>query len=83
MEYLCEENISRITALLKESDVMQETTFFPTRVLDLEDLSKEGETASRWMRLISKEEVFRKVTDVPPYVALSYCWGPLEQASTQ
>jgi hypothetical protein len=83
MGYLCEENISRVTALLKESDVTQETTFFPTRVLDLEYLSKEGETASRWVRLISKEEVLRKVTDVPPYVALSYCWAPIEQASTQ
>ena len=81
--YLCEENISRITALLKQSDVTQETTFFPTRVLDLEYFSKEGETASRWVRLISKVEVLRKVTNVPPYVALSYCWGPIEQASTQ
>lgn len=81
--HLCEENISKIEALLKESDLTQGTIFFPTRVLDLECNSNELEAPSRRIRLVTKAEVLENIIEFPPYVALSYCWGFAEQASTQ
>ncbi|KAK3373415.1 heterokaryon incompatibility protein-domain-containing protein [Lasiosphaeria ovina] len=84
-EILGQENVSRITALLPKSETPQHTSFFPTRVLDLEyrPKHKEEEPVIGRVRLASREEVLGEGSGQPPYVALSYCWGPPEQASTQ
>ncbi|KAL3420379.1 hypothetical protein PVAG01_08878 [Phlyctema vagabunda] len=74
--HLREENVSRITQLLKDSDHLRETLFFPARVLDLEAQSPQ-------LRLVTRDEVLEKGLKTPDYVALSYCWGTTPEASKQ
>lgn len=81
--FLCKENVSKVQKLLMESDTMQRASFFPTRVLDLGCRSKEGAASPSLIRLIPKEELPKDVTELPSYVALSYCWGAAGHASTQ
>ncbi|KAJ4295494.1 hypothetical protein N0V90_007507 [Kalmusia sp. IMI 367209] len=74
---LCEENIKHIRYeidhCLSECHPLGVQTFNPTRLLDL------GSSEVDEIQLI--ETASSSVTH--PYVALSYCWGPPEEARTQ
>lgn len=48
----------------------QETTFMPTRLIDVGDLN-----SARHPRLVATSEALQQDSN-PKYIALSYCWGP-------
>lgn len=81
-EVLCQENIDflnfKLDYCLNNCHPLASTGFLPTRLLDIGD-----DTSRKPVRLVETNSLKNSDRARVVYVALSYCWGPPEIASTQ